>query len=196
MKTYITVYLPDNLLTIVEVRNDYVFAENENIFVQELENDKSKLALRYRYQKETNEVVDFYPTMSDEEILAEILVVHQSSMSGSALDRLKQEKLQQVRQHFNQLMNGIVAQSAAYEVATWDTQRVEYTAWLSNNEAPTPYVSALAESRSLTLQDLMARIGLKIEAAARLQGTQHATESLVEAASSEEEIDAIVMPVL
>jgi antitoxin component HigA of HigAB toxin-antitoxin module len=112
----------------------------------------------------------------------------------TTLDEAKQVKIQQIRDHFNAIVDTIKQDAAPYEVATWETQRQEYVAWTVNSSSPTPYCSALATVRGLTLQDLMTKIGAKISGLATVQGTQHRLEKLVEAATTIDDVNAVTLP--
>ena len=102
------------------------------------------------------------------------------------------KKIAAIRAHFESLVAGLKADAAPYEVETWAVQTAEYSAWAANNTTPTPYVSALAAARSMTLADLMAKIGAKVAGLASIQGAQHALEAAVNAATTQDELDAVV----
>jgi len=102
------------------------------------------------------------------------------------------KKIAAIRAHFESLVAGLKADAAPYEVETWAVQTAEYSAWAANNTTPTPYVSALAAARSMTLADLMAKIGAKVAVLASIQGAQHALEAAVNAATTQAELDAVV----
>ena len=108
------------------------------------------------------------------------------------LSVLKAQKISAIRIHFEGLVAGLKADAAPYEVETWAVQTAEYSAWAANNTVPTPYVSALAAARSMTLADLMAKIGAKVAGLASIQGMQHALEAAVNAATTQAELDAVV----
>lgn len=109
----------------------------------------------------------------------------------AALARAKLQKTRAIRSHFDGAVNGIKATVAAYEVATWDTQRNELTMYLANPANPTPYVDSLAASRGETRDKLFVKIKAKVDAMAALQGTQHALEKQVEAATTLAEVEAV-----
>ena len=102
------------------------------------------------------------------------------------------KKIAAIRAHFESLVAGLKADAAPYEVETWAVQTAEYSAWAANNTTPTPYVSALAAARGMTLADLMAKIGAKVAGLASIQGAQHALEAAVNAATTQAELDAVV----
>jgi len=102
------------------------------------------------------------------------------------------KKIAAIRAHFESLVAGLKADAAPYEVETWAVQTAEYSAWAANNTTPTPYVSALAAARGMTLADLIAKIGAKVAGLASIQGAQHALEAAVNAATTQAELDAVV----
>jgi len=109
-----------------------------------------------------------------------------------SFDQLKTAKITAIRAHFGAMVDGLKADAAPYEVETWGVQTSEYSAWVANNTTPTPYVSALAAARGMTLADLMAKIGAKVAGLASIQGAQHALEAAVNAATTQAELDAVV----
>ena len=109
-----------------------------------------------------------------------------------SLTELKAQKISAIRAKFDGLVAGLKTDAAPYEVETWAVQTAEYSAWVANNATPTPYVSALAAARGMTLADLMAKIGAKVAGLASIQGAQHALEAAVNAATTQDELDAVV----
>ncbi len=107
------------------------------------------------------------------------------------LPEVKATKITAIRAHFEAIIASVKSDAAPYEIDTWDTQRAEYMAWESNNATPTPYVSGLAAARGMTVAALMAKIAAKVTAFAMVQGSQHALETLVEAAMTIAEVEAI-----
>jgi len=120
------------------------------------------------------------------------VLLHDPSIAVLSLTELKAQKISAIRAHFESLVAGLKADAAPYEVETWAVQTAEYSAWAANNTVPTPYVSALAAARSMTLADLMAKIGAKVAGLASIQGAQHALEAAVNAATTQDELDAVV----
>jgi len=115
--------------------------------------------------------------------------LHDPSIAVLSLTELKAQKISAIRAKFDGLVAGLKADAAPYEVETWAVQTAEYSAWVANNATPTPYVSALASARGMTLADLMAKIGAKVAGLASIQGAQHALEAAVNAATTQAELD-------
>lgn len=109
----------------------------------------------------------------------------------ASLTRAKLTKVRSIRAHFDDVMQGIKASAANYEVLTWDTQRNELTMYLANNANPTPYVDSLAAARGESREDLFTKIKAKVDAMAALQGTQHLLEKQVESATTLAEVEAV-----
>jgi len=120
------------------------------------------------------------------------VLLHDPSIAVLSLTELKAQKISTIRAKFDGLVAGLKADAAPYEVETWAVQTAEYSAWVANNTTPTPYVSALAAARSMTPADLMAKIGAKVAGLASIQGAQHALEAAVNAATTQDELDAVV----
>jgi len=105
----------------------------------------------------------------------------------------KAAKIAAIRSYFGGKVAGLKADAAPYEVETWSVQTAEYSAWAANNATPTPYVSALAAARGMPLAALMGKIGFKVAGLASIQGAQQALEDVVKAATTEAEVDAVVL---
>lgn len=108
------------------------------------------------------------------------------------LELTKIQKTNQIRAHFEQIMMGVRATVAEYEVQTWDTQREELVRYLRDPQEPTPYVDALAAARGETRDTLFPKIQGKVQQLAAIQGTQQALEKRVEAAATMSELENIV----
>lgn len=109
----------------------------------------------------------------------------------AALTRAKQAKIRAIRAYFDGVVTGIKATVANYEVATWDTQRNELTAYLANPANPTPYVDSLAAARGETRDTLFPKIKAKVDAMAALQGKQQTLEKAVDVATDLATVNAI-----
>jgi len=120
------------------------------------------------------------------------VLLHDPSIAVLSLTELKAQKISTIRAKFDGLVEGLKSDAAPYEVETWAVQTAEYSAWVANNTTPTPYISALAAARGMTLADLMAKIGAKVAGLASIQGAQHALEAAVNAATTQAELDAVV----
>jgi hypothetical protein len=107
------------------------------------------------------------------------------------LARAKNEAIKALRNKFEDIIRTLKTSVAAYEVATWDTQRNELTAYLTNANNPTPYVDSLAAARGETRDVLFGKIKVKVEALATLQGKQQALEKQVESATDMDTLNAI-----
>jgi hypothetical protein len=107
------------------------------------------------------------------------------------LARAKNEAVKAIRNKFEDIIRTLKTSVAAYEVATWDTQRNELTVYLANANNPTPYVDSLAAARGETRDVLFGKIKVKVEALATLQGKQQALEKQVESATDMDTLNAI-----
>lgn len=107
------------------------------------------------------------------------------------LDDIKANKINEARQYFNEIIVNLESNSAEFEVATWETQRSEWLAYISDVNANTPYCDTLATARGITKDVLMCKIGAKITGIAQIQGTLHKTEDSINACTTESEVNAI-----
>jgi len=105
-----------------------------------------------------------------------------------SLDTLKADAIKRLRDFFNAKIDLIKSDNAQYEIDTWPIQNAEWTAWVANNTAPTPYVDALSAARGVDKPTLMGKIGYKSVGVATIQGTQHGLEDQIKAATTEEEL--------
>lgn len=110
----------------------------------------------------------------------------------ATLPTLKAQKIAAIRAHFGNMVDALKADAAPYEVETWSVQTAEYSAWVADNFTPTPYISALAAARGLTLDALMGKLGAKVAGLATIQGTQHALETAANAATTEAQLQEIL----
>ena len=154
----------------------------------ELDEEDSRLPIRYKLID--GAVVDYYPGYSDEDILA--MAETPEAPVANDLPAMQRAALEEVRNYFDTIVTSYKCDAAPYEVATWETQRIEYSEWVKNNDAAIPYCRALAAGRGIPLDDLMGKIYIKITRLAAAQGQQHAIETMIASATSAEELDAIL----
>ena len=67
----------------------------------------------------------------------------------------KDELANSIRQRYAQMMDEIVKPYTKTEQLTWDAQVKEADAYLLNNQADVPMISALAQNRGVDLADLV-----------------------------------------
>ena len=191
MKTYVFVDEATGAVSVSELLENDPELQEGQVF-KELGESESKLSLRYEYVN--GEIVDQYVGQTDEMVMAKILADHEVAVQApkiNDLDLAKKVKLQAVRTYYNNIVETLKSDVAPYEVATWDVQRIEYADWLKDKAAITPYVTALAAGRGMSVDDLMVKIGVRVTALANLQGAQQALEVAVQACATAEEVEAI-----
>lgn len=124
----------------------------------------------------------------------------------SLLDR-KQQALQQINWHYQQLAEQQIGQYPDFEIQTWQDQEREaitYQAWLnagSIGTAPlTPVLSAIVTARGIELTDLVTRVIANATAwrqlAPALAGQRQAMADQVMAATTAERVDTIINAML
>lgn len=83
-----------------------------------------------------------------------------------------------------------------FETKTWEDQRRECVAWAGNNSTVTPYIDALASYREIDRNTYIQRTLAKISAfsafATKIVGLRQKYADMIDAATSEEELNAIV----
>lgn len=103
----------------------------------------------------------------------------------------KSIKIQQVRDYYNEIVQSSINDSAPFEFNTWQTQSSEWTSWINDNTANTPYCDRLALLRGLDRLVLLSRVGERILQFANIQGTLHATEDRIKACTNQSQLDSI-----
>ena len=117
------------------------------------------------------------------------------STSGlkTLLDINKQLKLLDIRQNYQAKIDAITAKYAPYEVESFADQRAEWRAWHIDSTTPTPIVDALATARGIDREVLLSKIGDNVLAITTIQGEQNALEDRINACTTLEELEAIVV---
>lgn len=152
----------------------------------EIPDGSSKLAIRYGVSDSS--IVDNYQGYTDEEVIELTSIPDVSEAPAQTLDEMKQLAIRAVRDFFEGQVSIFKSDAAPYEVATWETQRIEYSEWVRDPNASIPYCRALAAGRGISLELLMDKIYIKITRLAAAQGQQHALETAILNAASPEEL--------
>lgn len=90
-----------------------------------------------------------------EEMWPELYETYPEVFPKPTTEQLLDAEAKKIRQHYAQLMDGIVKPYSKTEQLTWDTQVKEADAYLADNSVYTPLLSALAANRGITLQNLI-----------------------------------------
>lgn len=113
------------------------------------------------------------------------------------LDTIKKAKRVEVNSKFETAVNSVTAGYPSSELLTFDKQETEARAYVANNTAPTPMLSALAAARGMALSELVTRVIVKADAfevaVGNLVGQRQKYEDTLEAALTAEQVDAIVV---
>ena len=105
----------------------------------------------------------------------------------------KNELIQKVHSKYQKIIDNIKKTASSYEVETWTAQNTEWTSYVADNSANTPFVDALATARGITRDELMTKIGNKVTAVASTLGAQQKLEDQIKACTTQDELDAIVV---
>lgn len=118
------------------------------------------------------------------------------SASAPTLVELKQLKLADVNGAFEEATAKLTVGYPPSEKDSWPNQTNEAMAWYADNNAPTPYLDALAGFRGIDPIDYRQRTVNKImlykEASAFLIGTRQKYADQIEAAEDDADLEAIV----
>lgn len=101
MKTYAFADEIAGTVTVSELHETDPEVQEGQAFIV-LEDNDSKLALRYGYKD--GKIVDLYPGLSDEGVLAKLLSDQKSAASSAGIDDLsvaKKTKLSEIRTYYN-----------------------------------------------------------------------------------------------
>ncbi len=104
----------------------------------------------------------------------------------------RQNKIIEARMYFDEIVQNSASNSAKFEKDSWETQRQEWMMYISDTEANTPYCNMLASSRGITRDILMEKIGYKVVSFANLQGQMHGLEDIINACSTQAELNQVV----
>lgn len=188
MKSYLEINTLNNNISVITMGDGFNVEDSAFVKHQELPEGASTLAIRYGVN-ESGEVVDVCPGKSDEEVLA--LLQYVTPETGLDIEIIRKNKLNEIRAYFNNLIEGLKADAAGYEISTWEIQQLEYSAWVRDNQTVTPYLSAMAAARGIELNTLMQKVGYKVIGMATIQGNQHALEDALKKCTTVDEIIAI-----
>lgn len=123
-------------------------------------------------------------------------VTEEPAPAEPTLDELKTTKLSEINAAYDTATSSLVSTYPATELLTFDKQETEARAYASDPSASTPFLSGLAKARGITLDDLVGRVIRKSEAfasaVATLTGQRQRYEDLLDAATTAEEVAAIV----
>ena len=113
------------------------------------------------------------------------------------LDDAKAEKQTQIDALFQGQMKVLRGTVLPEEVDTFLVQEREARAWVTDNTADIPFVTALAAARGLTIAELVPRILAKADyytdLSATVMGNKHRLEDLLDNAETVEAVHAIVV---
>lgn len=184
MLRYFAIYNPGTGASDILIQDDEESLILPDVPYLELNEEDSRLGSRYRLQD--GMLVDAYPELTDDAL--NVGLAAPSVSTEEDLANAKRAAIQQLRDYIENIIESFKNDAAPYEFSTWETQRIEYSEWVKDKDAAIPYCRALSAGRGITLEELMAKVSGKITQLASLQGKQHALETLIESATSEEEI--------
>lgn len=113
-----------------------------------------------------------------------------------SIEEIKSAKLSEINAAYNAATSSIVSTYPSTELLTFDKQEQEARAWDADNSVSTPLIDALALGRGIDKAELVRRIIAKADAFAvatgYLTGQRQKYEDQIEAATTSEEVAAIV----
>ena len=116
--------------------------------------------------------------------------------SEPSISDRKAEKLREINKAYNIATSSLISSYPQTELLTFDKQEQEARSYTADASSPTPFLSGIASARGITLDDLVGRVIVKSEAFAKavasLTGQRQRYEDLLEAATTVDEIEAVV----
>ena len=111
------------------------------------------------------------------------------------LEEARTEKLAEINSACDAILNAATATYPETEVLTFDQQLIEAQAYMADDTAAVPLLSALASARGIELADLVQRVIAKSNAFTRLSGyiigQRQALEDRLDACTTTAEVEAI-----
>lgn len=167
-------------LSTVFIRSDGSFIVNNGLYHVPNFGDWKEL------WEEINEYIKEHPEV----------VTDEPSTPEPTLEEIKILKLGEINSAYNAATASLVATYPSTELLTFDKQEQEARAWDADNTTSTPLIDALALGRGIDKAELVRRIIAKADAFATatgyLTGQRQKYEDQLEAATTKEEIEAIV----
>lgn len=99
-------------------------------------------------------IKEMYPV----EMWPEMYALYPEDFPEPTAEQLLDVEARKIRQRYAQMMDDIVKPYTKTEQLTWDSQVKEADAYLADNQADVPMISALATNRGVQLHDLVAWI--------------------------------------
>lgn len=119
----------------------------------------------------------------------------ETPISAPGLDAVKAARLAEINAGCQTALAGLTQTYPDRELNTFDKQEAEARAWLADNSAPTPFLSALAAARGIELAELARRVVAKADAFAvasgHLVGQRQRMEDMLDACATVEDVLAI-----
>lgn len=114
-----------------------------------------------------------------------------------SVDDLKAAKIKEINAAAQAFVDSLAPSYPEFEQLTFGTQKEEALRWNADNTASTPNVDILAANRGMGRAELLGRIVANVASyealAMTVAGQRQSFEDLVNAATTEAEIDAIVI---
>lgn len=109
----------------------------------------------------------------------------------------KAAKLSEINKAADKIMAALISTYPDHEIRTFDKQEAEARAYMSDPEAPTPLLSALAKARGISMDELVKRVIAKADAFAAASGyiigQRQALEDQLDTCKTLEEVQSIVV---
>lgn len=109
----------------------------------------------------------------------------------------KAAKLSEINRAADNIMTALISTYPDREISTFDKQEAEARAYMADPTAPTPLLSALAEARGISMDELVKRVIAKADAFAAASGyiigQRQALEDQLDTCKTLKEVQSIVV---
>lgn len=154
--------------------------------------------LSQRVDLQSGEVIDYQPPQPGPRYVWDATAKRWVYVPGDAeaLYHAQQDALEQVNRHYAQALSYIRATYPPDEVTSWAKQETEARAYVADNTAPTPLLSAIAEARgvpfALLVEKVIEKADLFAAASGALIGARQRYEDEIAAAADPAAVAAVL----
>lgn len=146
--------------------------------------------MRFRNKQTNNiiiakqEFIDSLQDASDYELILE---------PTKTIEDLKLEKIKALHNKYQDEYDAYLSQYPQREVDTFATKQKEATAYIIDNTTPTPSIDAMVNNDHMAKVELINAIMTKVQYLAQQEGEMIAKRDLIKAATTEAELEGIVI---
>lgn len=153
-----------------------------------------------RWSTAQNKIVDLPPKPSFHAVWDEAqdawVDPRSQEQKAADLELIQAQKLWEINKSFETACKALTETYPETEKITWTMQQAEVFAWHANPQAETPFLSVVAETRGIDLNDLLEKTYQKVlqfqQYSAQLIGKRQRYEDAIYACTTEQEVQQIM----